>query len=69
MSGQELQLVTVPTIVTIEEPSQAFEGKSDPMPLLQGSFSPLSEGTSLKGILKCNMYHKDNCESTNRQSN
>ena len=29
MSGQELQLVTVPTIVTVEEPSQASEGKSD----------------------------------------
>ena len=37
----------MPTIVTVEEPSQAFEGKYDPMPLLQGSFSPLPEGTSL----------------------
>ena len=46
-SGHELQLGTVPTIVTVEEPSQASEGKSDPMPLLQGSFSPLPEGTSL----------------------
>ena len=39
--------VTVPTIVTVEEPSHASEGKSDPMPTLQGSFSPLPEGTSL----------------------
>ena len=47
MSGREMVSVTVPTIVTVEEPSQAFEGKSDPMPILQGSFSPLPEGTSL----------------------
>ena len=47
MLGHELQLVTVPTIVTVEEPSQASEGKSDPIPLLQGSFSPILEGTSL----------------------
>ena len=47
VSGQEMVSVTVPTIVTVEEPSQASEGKSDPMPLLQGSFSPLPEGTSL----------------------
>ena len=40
-------MVTVPTIVTVEEPSQASEGKSDPVPLLLGSFSPLPEGTSL----------------------
>ena len=41
-------LVTVPTIVTVEEPSHASEGKSDSSPLLSGSFSPLSEGkTSL----------------------
>ena len=39
--------VTVPTIVTVEESSQTSEGKSDPMPNLQGSFSPLPEGTSL----------------------
>ena len=36
----------MPTIVTVEEPSQASEGKSDSMPLLQRSFSPLPEGTS-----------------------
>ena len=47
VSGREMESVTVPTIVTVEEPSQASEGKSDPMPLLQGSFSPLPEGTSL----------------------
>ena len=41
MSGEGLQLVTVPTIVMVEKPSQASEGKSDPMSLLQGSFSPL----------------------------
>ena len=43
VSGRELVLVTVPTIVT----SQASEGKSDPVPTFQGSFSPLPEGTSL----------------------
>ena len=47
VSGREIVFVTVPTIVTEEEPSQAFEGKSDPSPNLQGSFSPLPEGTSL----------------------
>ena len=31
----------------VEEPSQASEGKSDSSPLLSGSFSPLSKGTSL----------------------
>ena len=47
VSGWEIMSVTVPTIVTVEEPSQDSEGKSDPMPTLQGSFSPLLEGTSL----------------------
>ena len=47
VSGREIMSVTVPTIVTVEEPSQASEGKSDPVPTLQGSFSPLPEGTSL----------------------
>ena len=47
VSGREIVCVTVPTIVTVEEPSQASEGKSDPSPNLQGSFSPLPEGTSL----------------------
>ena len=42
-----MESVIVPTIVMVEEPSQASEGKSDPMPLLQGLFSPLPEGTSL----------------------
>ena len=44
VSGRELVSVTVPTIVTVEESSQTSEGKSDPMPNLQGSFSPLPEG-------------------------
>ena len=47
VSGRELVSVTVPTIVTVEESSQTSEGKSDPMPELKGSFSPLTEGTSL----------------------
>ena len=47
VSGRELVSVTVPTIVTVEESSQTSEGKYDPMPNLQGSFSPLPEGTSL----------------------
>ena len=47
VSDEGLRLVIVPTIVTVKEPSQASEGKSDPMPLLQRSFSPLPEGTSL----------------------
>ena len=38
---------TVPTIVTVEEPSQASEGKSDSEPSNSESFSPLPEGTSL----------------------
>ena len=38
---------TVPTIVTVEEPSQASEGKSDSSPPISQSFSPLPEGTSL----------------------
>ena len=48
--GRELVSVTVPTIVTVEESSQTSEGKSDPMPELQGSFSPLTEGTSLSPL-------------------
>ena len=32
VSGRELVSVTVPTIFTVEEPSQASEGKSDPVP-------------------------------------
>ena len=40
--GRELVSVTIPTIVTVEEFSQTSEGKSDPMPDLQGSFSPLT---------------------------
>ena len=32
VSGREIVCVTVPTIVTVEEPSQASEGKSDPSP-------------------------------------
>ena len=47
LSGEHNMLVTVPTIVTLEEPSQDSEGKSDSSPLLSGSFSPRSEGTSL----------------------
>ncbi|KAK1394240.1 hypothetical protein POM88_013296 [Heracleum sosnowskyi] len=38
---------TVPTIVTVEVPSQASEGKSDSSPTQIESFSPLPEGTSL----------------------
>ena len=47
MSGREIVSVTVPTIVMVEEPSQASEGISDPTPNLQGSFSPIPKGTSL----------------------
>ena len=43
VSGREIASVTVPTIVTVEEPSHAFERKSNSMPNLQGSFSPLPE--------------------------
>ena len=50
VSGRELVSVTVPTIVTVEESSQTSEGKSDSMPELQGSFSPLTEGTSLSPL-------------------
>ena len=35
---------TVPTIVMVEEPSQASEGKSDSEPSISESFSPLPEG-------------------------
>ena len=45
VSREEFQLVIVPNIVTVDEPSHASEGKYDPMPLLQGPFSPLPEGT------------------------
>ncbi|KAK1397204.1 hypothetical protein POM88_007067 [Heracleum sosnowskyi] len=38
---------TVPTIVTVEVPSQASEGKSDSAPPIIESFSPLPEVTSL----------------------
>ncbi|KAK1389145.1 hypothetical protein POM88_017323 [Heracleum sosnowskyi] len=38
---------TVPTIVTVEVPSQASEGKFDSSPPIIESFSPLPEGTSL----------------------
>ena len=47
LSGEHEMLVTVPTIITVEEPSQAFEGKSNYSPTISESFSPLSEGTSL----------------------
>ena len=50
VSGRELVSVTVHTIVTVEESSQASEGKYDPMLNLQGSFSPLTEGTSLSPL-------------------
>ena len=42
-----VEMVIVPTIVTVEEPSQASEGKSDSSPTNTESFSPLPEGTSL----------------------
>ena len=42
-----IEMVTVPTIVTVEEPSQASEGKSDSLPCISESFSPLPKGTSL----------------------
>ena len=45
--GEHLILVTVPTIVTVEEPSQALKGKSDSLPLNSESFSPLPEGISM----------------------
>ena len=47
VSGREMVSITVPTIFTVEEPSQASEGKSDPVPTLQGSFSTLPVGSSL----------------------
>ena len=50
ISGEHLGMVTVPTIVTVEEPSQAVEGKYDSQPLLIESFSPLPEGTSLSPL-------------------
>ncbi|KAK1398062.1 hypothetical protein POM88_007925 [Heracleum sosnowskyi] len=49
MSGEHFtfDFDTVPTIVTVEVPSQASEGKSDSLPTQIESFSPLPEGTSL----------------------
>ncbi|KAK1357390.1 hypothetical protein POM88_050646 [Heracleum sosnowskyi] len=49
MSGEHFtfDFDTVPTIVTVEVPSQASEGKSDSSPTQIESFSPLPEGTSL----------------------
>ncbi|KAK1360479.1 hypothetical protein POM88_044953 [Heracleum sosnowskyi] len=49
MSGEHFtfDFETVPTIVTVEVPSQASEGKSDSLPPIIESFSPLPEGTSL----------------------
>ncbi|KAK1397586.1 hypothetical protein POM88_007449 [Heracleum sosnowskyi] len=47
LSGEHLGSETVPTIVTVEVPSQASEGKSDSLPSITESFSPLPEGTSL----------------------
>ncbi|KAK1363598.1 hypothetical protein POM88_039159 [Heracleum sosnowskyi] len=45
--GEHLGYDTVPTIVTVEVPSQASEGKFDSLPNQIKSFSPLPEGTSL----------------------
>ncbi|KAK1369616.1 hypothetical protein POM88_035708 [Heracleum sosnowskyi] len=45
--GEHIGFDKVPTIVTVEVPSQAFEGKSDSLPSQIESFSPLPEGTSL----------------------
>ena len=45
--GREIVSVTVPTIVTVEEPLQSSKRKYYPTPNLQRSFSPLPEGTSL----------------------
>ena len=45
--GVHIESVTVPTIVMVEEPSQASEGKSDSEPPLIESFSPLPEPTPL----------------------
>ncbi|KAK1364988.1 hypothetical protein POM88_040549 [Heracleum sosnowskyi] len=45
--GEHLGSETVSTIVTVEVPSQASEGKSDSLPPIIESFSPLPEGTSL----------------------
>ena len=44
---EHVESVTVPTIVTVEEPSQASEGKSDSQPLLIESFSPLPDQSPL----------------------
>ena len=40
-SGEHEMLVTVPTIVMVEEPSQASEGKSDSSSTISESFFPL----------------------------
>ncbi|KAK1392928.1 hypothetical protein POM88_011984 [Heracleum sosnowskyi] len=45
--GEHLGHETVPTIVTVEVPLQASEGKFDSLPTQIESFSPLPEGTSL----------------------
>ncbi|KAK1401444.1 hypothetical protein POM88_001049 [Heracleum sosnowskyi] len=49
MQGEQFNFdfETVPTIVTVEVPSQASKGKSDSSPPIIESFSPLPEGTSL----------------------
>ncbi|KAK1397067.1 hypothetical protein POM88_006930 [Heracleum sosnowskyi] len=47
LSGEHFDFDIVPTIVTVEVPSQASEGKSDSQPPLIESFSPLPKGTSL----------------------
>ena len=47
LRGEHIESVTVPTIVTVEEPSQASEGKSDSQPSLIESFSPLPDQSPL----------------------
>ena len=46
-AGEHMLIVTVPTIVMVEEPSQASEGKSDSSPSNLESLSPLPEGKSM----------------------
>ena len=60
-----MMLVTLPTIVTVEEPSQASEEKSDSSPIKSGSFSPLSEGTSLTPLRDFSLA--DLCGESGRQ--
>ena len=58
--GVHIESVTVPTIVTVEEPSQASEGKSDSQPPLIESFFP-SQNQHLwlpQGILHSQIYLK-----------